>query len=97
MASTRALARFFIVFAAIASCLALAPVATSEAVSVTWVSPTAPDKTHFLVKAGKQLRLSLSATTAAPGETVHIAPARPLPDGAAFVASDGATAGAQMT
>jgi hypothetical protein len=64
---------------------------------VTWAAPTPPDKTHFTVKTGKQLRLVLSATTAAPEDVVQITPVSPLPRAAAFTATDGTTAQAGLT
>jgi hypothetical protein len=97
MAKTRASACLPIVLAAASALLLLAPVANSDAVPVAWTAPTPADQTHFTVKLGRQLRLTLAATTAAPDDVVHIAVAGPLPKAAVFHATDGATAEARMT
>ena len=97
MATTPAVACLPVGVAAAFALLLLVPVAKSDAVPVTWAAPTPVDKTRFTIKTGKQFRLTLAATTAVPDDIVHIAPAQALPPAAAFNATDGTTAYAQMT
>src|SRR5262249_12792116 len=78
--------------AAAAAPLLLVPAAKSDTAPVTWSSPTPADHSRFSARAGSEMSFSLSASTTIPDAVVHIAPARALPKGAAFKATDGTVA-----
>jgi L,D-transpeptidase catalytic domain/Putative Ig domain len=78
--------------AAMFALLLVVPAARSDATSVLWSSPTPADQSRFSVKTGTKVSFMLAASTPTRENVVHIAPARSLPNGAAFNTSDGSTA-----
>jgi hypothetical protein len=77
--------------------LLLVPAAKSDIAPVSWASSTPADQSRFNVTTGSQVSFALSASTTVPGAIVHIAPARSLPKGAVFNASDGSVARGTFT
>ena len=71
--------------------------AKSDTAPVTWAASTPADQSHFSVKAGGHLSLTLTAATTVPGAFVHIATAKTLPSGAVFSSSDGVSAQASFS
>jgi hypothetical protein len=78
--------------AAALALLLLVPAALSDTAPVSWASPTPADQSRFSTTTGSQVTFTLAASTSIPDGIVHIAPARSLPKGAVFNASDGSIA-----
>jgi lipoprotein-anchoring transpeptidase ErfK/SrfK len=72
--------------------LLVAPAARSDTAAVIWSSPTPVDKAQFTVKAGKEVKFGLTASSEEPGGIVHISPVGRLPVGVRFTTSDGVAA-----
>src|SRR4051794_9933153 len=73
--------------------LALVPAAGARSASLIWASPTQPDRHRFRATRGKQLSLTLAASTSAPGAVVVIEPVKGLPAGASIAtAAEGSAA-----
>src|ERR1051325_4656042 len=80
-----------------AALLLLVPAARSDPAGVIWSSPTPNDQARFSVSPGKQVRVSMTASSEEPGGIVHISSVSTLPVGVQFNSSDGVAAHASFT
>jgi lipoprotein-anchoring transpeptidase ErfK/SrfK len=97
MSKTRATAGLSLSFPAVFAVAALAlllfvPAALSDTAPLSWSAPTPADQSRFSATTGSRVAFSLAASTTVPDSIVHIAPARSLPKGAVFNATDGSLA-----
>ena len=75
-----------------AALLLLTPSAHAQASGVAWTSSTPSDQSHFTATVGKELSITLAASTSASGAVVHIAAVGTLPVGAGVDWTDGSQA-----
>src|SRR5687767_9820921 len=79
----------FALAAAAVAFLLLSPGAHAKGEAVVWTTPTGADQSHFTLKAGSSLTLTLAASSSKATAAVDIRPLRGMPNGATITTNTG--------